>query len=372
MPELLSSELVRLRDDVVDLGNNVLSPALADSTLSSSERHRVIVESSKKLGLFGMTQPKEFGGSAASLLELTVVRDALGSMNLSHLSGIFGPGPGVLVGVEEPLKSNYLAPVLAGEKRGAFGFTEPDSAERATWAILEEGELTINGQKSYVTGGADADFVNTLVEIEGHGPAMVLIDTSFEGVVIKNTFGSVDGTHHAYIEFHDVVVPETHIIGKPGEGMPRALGQIGNTRLAFAADSVGLARWVIDFVEKHLAAPHRSGEPLSSREGVRMRYADMRIKAFAARSMVYRTARLGDTGENIVNEGIACKVFATEAIGDIVDWGIQLVGGIALRSGHPLEALYRRVRALRLAEGASDVLRLNLARGRFELDKGRL
>ena len=372
MPELLTSELARLRDDVMHLGSDVLLPMLADSSLDASDRHRAIVASSKNLGLFGMTQPKEFGGSSASLLELTVVRDTLGSMNLSHLPGIFGPGPGVLVGVEEPLKSNYLGPVLAGEKRGAFGFTEPDAAERATWATLENGELRVNGQKSYVTGGADADFINTLVEIEGHGPAMVLIDTSFDGVLIKNTFGSVDGTHHAYIEFHDVIVPETHIIGKPGEGMPRALGQIGNTRLAFAADSVGLSRWVIDFVEKHLAAPHRSGQPLSSREGVRMRYADMRIKAFAARSMVYRTARLGDAGENIVNEGIACKVFATEAIGDIVDWGIQLVGGIALRTGHPLEALYRRVRALRLAEGASDVLRLTLARGRFELDKGRL
>ena len=178
MPELLSTELVRLRDDVVDLGHNVLLPMLSDESLNSSERHRVIVQSSKNLGLFGMTQPKEFGGSSASLLELTMVRDTLGSMNLSHLSGIFGPGPGVLAGVDEPLKSHYLAPVLAGEKRGAFGFTEPDSADRATWATLEGGKLTVNGQKSYVTGGADADFVNTLVEIEGHGPAMVLIDTS--------------------------------------------------------------------------------------------------------------------------------------------------------------------------------------------------
>ena len=108
MPELLTSELARLRDDVVNLGNDVLLPMLADSSLGASDRHRAIVESSKNLGLFGMTQPKEFGGSAASLLELTVVRDTLGSMNLSHLPGIFGPGPGVLVGVQEPLKSCLL------------------------------------------------------------------------------------------------------------------------------------------------------------------------------------------------------------------------------------------------------------------------
>ena len=105
---------------------------------------------------------------------------------------------------------------------------------------------------------------------------------------------------------------------------------------------------------------------------MRLRYADLRIRAYAARSMVYRTARLGDAGENIVNEGIAAKVFATEAVGEIVDAAVQLVGGSALGSEHPLAALYQRVRALRLAEGASDVLRLNLARGRLDLGKGRI
>ena len=84
----------------------------------------------------------------------------------------------------------------------------------------------------------------------------------------------------------------------------------------------------------------------------------------------HRTARLADAGENIVNEGIACKVFASEAVGEIVDTSIQLVGGVALIEGHPLELLYRKVRSLRLAEGGSDVLRLNLARGKLELNKG--
>ena len=232
--------------------------------------------------------------------------------------------------------------------------------------------MIVNGRKSYVTGGANADFINTLVEIEGIGPSMVVIDRDTPGVVVQRTFGTLDGTHHAAIAFEDVQVPKAHIIGKPGGGLPRALRQIGDTRLAFAAEAAGLARWVIGFVTAHIQAPHRSGAPLSDREGVRLRYADMRIRAYAMRSMVYRTARLGDAGENIVNEGIAAKVFCTEGIGEIVDAGIQLVGGIALRDGHPLESLYRRVRSMRLAEGASDVLRLNLARGRLDLDKGRI
>ena len=75
----------------------------------------------------------------------------------------------------------------------------------------------------------------------------------------------------------------------------------------------------------------------------------MRIKAFAARSMLYRTVRLTESGAITINEGIMCKVFATEAITETVDAGIQLVGGEALVVGHPLESLYRPVRGWRRA-----------------------
>lgn len=75
---------------------------------------------------------------------------------------------------------------------------------------------------------------------------------------------------------------------------------------------------------------------------------------------------------NTVNETIATKVFCTETAGRVVDLGVQLVGGQALVQGHPLEKLYRQVRSLRLVEGASDLLRINLSKGRLELDKGRI
>ncbi len=157
-----------------------------------------------------------------------------------------------------------------------------------------------------------------------------------------------------------------------GEGMPRALGNIGNVRLSLAAQACGMAMWAVEFVTRHLLAPHRSGTPLGEREGVRLRYAEMRIDTFAARSVLYRTARLAESGEDVRNEGMATKVLASEAAGRTIDAAVQLVGGQALVHGHPLERLYRQVRALRLAEGANDLLRLNLARGGLEFNAGRL
>ena len=201
---------------------------------------------------------------------------------------------------------------------------------------------------------------------------MVVIDKHLDGVVMTHKFASLDGSHHAAFEFQDVRVPAAHIVGEAGQGLPRAMQQIGDTRLLLAAQASGYMLWMLELLTAHLQAPDKSGRPRGSKDVVRLRYADLRIKAFAARSMLYRTARLADRGENIVNEAMACKVFATESVDALVDTAIQLVGGGALVEGHPLERLYRRVRVWRLAEGASDVLRLNIGRGILDLGKGRI
>ncbi len=369
MPELLTTSQQTLIDTVRAFAREQLEPR---RDLDPRRARREVVEASRNAGLFAMSQPRAFGGSEASTLELTLVRDELAAVNAPHADAVFGPGPGVLADVGEPLRSRYLAPLLAGEKRGAFGFTEPDDAPAPTHAKADGEALQISGQKSYVTGGADADFINTLVQIENQGPALVVIDTDLPGVEITRRFSSIDGARHAAFRFENVRVPRSHVIGNPGEGMPRAMRQIGDTRLSIAARCVGTMRWVLAYLTDHLQQPDRSGKARGNKEGVRLRYADLQIRAFAARSMVYRTARLADAGENVVNEGMACKVFATETLGDVVDTAIQLVGGSALVEDHPLAILYREVRSLRLAEGGSDVLRLNLARGRLDLGKGRI
>ncbi|MFV2090011.1 MAG: acyl-CoA dehydrogenase family protein [Pseudomonadales bacterium] len=369
MPEMLRPSELELREKIRTFAADVLIP-LAGTEFSKARGE--VITASKDLGLFAMTQPRSFGGSEASAIEMTIVRDELAAVNAPFSALVFGPGPGVLAGAKEPLRSTHLEALLAGSKQGSFGFTEPDDAPHPTTAVREGDCWIVSGQKSYVTGGADADFINTLVQIPDKGPAILVIDTNAEGVELTRQFTSLDGSHHAAFRFNSVRVPEQHLIGKPGEGMPRALRQIGDTRLAFAASCVGTMRWVDGFLIDHLKQNDRSGQPRGNKEGVRLRYAEARIQCYAARSMVYRTARLADAGENIVNEGIACKVFATELVGDVVDSAIQLVGGAALVTDHPLERLYRHVRSLRLAEGGSDVLRLNLARGSLDLDKGRI
>jgi alkylation response protein AidB-like acyl-CoA dehydrogenase len=242
---------------------------------------------------------------------------------------------------------------------------------------LANDELTLNGQKSYVTGGDSADFLSILVNVEDPlgaklGTAMVVVDRGAQGVMLQDTFTSMEGGGHAAFRFEGVKVPSWQIIGNLGEGMPRALANIGNVRLMVAAEAMGMSLWALDHLNQHLLAPHRAGGSLGDKEGVRLRYAELRIQAFAGRSVLYRAARRADDPGNSVNEVIAAKVFCTEVASTIIDWAVQLVGGQALVVGHPLETLYRRVRSLRLVEGANDLLRLNLAKGNLELGKGDL
>ena len=376
MPDQLPEELVRTRESARKFLAEVILP-LEQSDDAPALIQDQLRKASQKAGFYYKTQPKEFGGNPASILELTMLRETWAAAN-SRLTGlIFGPGPGILHAARGELKEQYLDPVMRGDKKGAFAFTESEIARRPTWARIDGGHLIVNGQKSYVTGGATADFVSALVNVENAdgskaGTAMVVIDREATGVEITRQFSSMEGSGHVSMLFNDVRVPVSHVIGRIGEGMPRALGNIGNVRLMVSAQATGMCMWAIDFVEHHLLEPHRSGTPLGEREGVRMRYADMRIETYVARSALYRTAGLADTGENIVNETVATKVFCTEAAGRVIDGAVQLLGGQALVQGHPLEQMYRQVRSLRLTEGASDLLRINLAKGRLELGKGRL
>ena len=380
MPDFLTPELLALRADTERFVTEELVPLEAQLGPTDSvprDVARRVVDASRKQGLFGITQPEAFGGTQAGPLALTVVREALASAHLRVAAYVLGPGPGVLAAAEEPLRSSYLEPLMRGEKRMAFAFTEPDSAPRPTWATRLGNQLVVNGCKSYVTGGATADFVCAVVNVEASeqnpkGTAMLVIDREGPGVRIDREFESLDGSGHVSMVFEDAPVPVHNVVGSIGEGMPRALRNIDHVRLAVAAAAVGMARWALEFVAEQLRAPHRSGTPLGEREGVRLRYAEARMQAYGARSVLYRTARLAESDEDARNEGIAMKVFATEAAGKIVDTAVQLCGGQALVRGHPLERAYREIRTLRLAEGASDLLRINLARGYLEFGAGRI
>ncbi len=367
MPDFLTEEQNELRQRAESLAQQI-----SEIKLASSDPKQIRIQArdlSKKAGIFHLTQPTEYGGLDGTALELTIAREALANKNVGHLPGIFGQSPGLLAQASEEIQQKFLDPYLAGDLQSGFGFTEPSDAKRHTWAQLEGEELIVNGAKSYVTGGSSADFINTLVEVEDVGPAMILIETSRPGVELQKAFSSVDGSHHASFTFTNVHVPNSHLIGEAGTGMTRALEQVNSVRMAIAANCIGLNRFACDLVANHLASTDNRSH---TNDETRVKFGRMRTQAFAARSSVYRTAHLMEAGENCVNEIMASKILASETITELTDTAIQIVGGEALIESHPLASIFRRVRASRLAEGPTDTLHANISRGYLDLNLGRI
>jgi acyl-CoA dehydrogenase len=247
MPESISAELVLLRQRAERFATDVLLPNQADLAAGRADHSAIrdsVTRTAREAGFFAMTQPKSYGGSEAGLLALTVVRDTLSGYNTGLDAFVFGPGPGVLAGCWEPLQSLYLQPLLNGTKRAGFAFTEPDDAQHYTRAVPgADGVFVVSGRKSYVTRGGDADFLNTLVDIDGQGRALLVIDAHAPGVSIEQRFESLDGSHHAAFRFDAVRVPAERLIGRPGEGLPRggpcALGGRVYPRASAGAASLG-------------------------------------------------------------------------------------------------------------------------------------
>ncbi|MDH5738674.1 MAG: acyl-CoA/acyl-ACP dehydrogenase, partial [Gammaproteobacteria bacterium] len=242
MPENLPPTLIEVRAALQTFIESEVVPLekqYAGSGVPEEVRAR-IRELSKARGFYYKTQPEEYGGHPAGQLELVVLRECFAANNCHGWSMVFGPGPGILHAADGELKEHYLEPLLRGEKSGAFGFTEPGSAVRPTWAVRRGDRLTINGQKSYVTGGMEADFVSILLNVEDEkgvkeGAAMVVVDRDAPGVIVERAFQSMEGGGHVSLQFDNVEVPLSHVIGKIGEGMPRALGNIGNVRMMVAS-----------------------------------------------------------------------------------------------------------------------------------------
>ncbi|HJM89722.1 MAG TPA: acyl-CoA dehydrogenase family protein [Dehalococcoidia bacterium] len=379
MPEQLTQELTELRDRIeifVEADLRPLEEQLDAGTLDEATVRQRVIERSRDLGFFGMTQPSEVGGTEAGPLALTVARETLAAGNLRITRSVFGPGPGILARSEGLLRERYMEPLIRGEVRNAFAFTESSDGSARTSARRDGDDFIVNGRKSFVSGGSAADFYSVLVNVEEGdgpgGPAMLIVDHDAPGLTREDDFVSLDGGTHCAMNFDEMRVPQTHVIGEVGQGMPRAMGNIGRERLQIAAQASGTAMWVVEHTREHISKPHRSGTSLGEREQVRAVFGQMMLETYAIRSTLYRTARLADDDVDIMNEGAIAKVFAAEAAGRVVDAAIQLGGGEALIEGHPLERLYRVSRSWRLAGGSSDVLRFNIARGKLEFEAGRV
>ena len=338
-----------------------------------------VASRSEAAGLRRLAVPAPDGGLGAGPLSLAAAREALALSGNPLAQLVLGSGPGLMrLANNDRQRAALYEPILRGEKTTAFGFTEPQGAERtrAEPATLADGSpgFLVSGRKSFVTGGPQADWIIVMANVpptvgddgdeQAGGGALLVIDRDAPGVTMGAVNTTMDGTSHVPFKFEQTPVPADRLLGDVGQGLPRAMGSIRAMRMGVAAQAVGWSRWTCRYTLTKIEAPHRSGQPLAEREQIQAMFADMLTDTLASQSTLYRVAAQleADPDAEFTTEVAAAKMIATESLGRVVDRAIQLYGGLALARGNPLERLYRVARALRIAEGTTEILKLTIVR----------
>ena len=290
-----------------------------------------------------------------------------GNMETLHLFGT------------EDQKQEWLLPLLAGEIRSAFAMTEPDvassDATNITTSIRREGdEYVVSGKKWWISGTADPRCKIFIVmgktdpEASTHRQqSMVLVPRDAEGVEVKRhlpVFGYQDQHGHSEIEFHDVRVPVTNLLGEEGGGFAIAQARLGPGRIHHCMRLIGMAERAVDAMVHRANERVAFGGPLADQGVVREQIAESRMEIEQARLMVLKTAWMIDSAgsRGAASEIAAIKVICPRMACGVIDRAIQLHGGGGVSDDFPLASLYASARTLRLADGPDAVHLRTVAR----------
>jgi acyl-CoA dehydrogenase len=281
-----------------------------------------------------------------------------------------GAGPISLFG-NDAQRAAWLPKTRAGKAIAAFALTEPasgsDVANIATAAGRDGDGYVLDGEKTWISNGGIADvyvvFARTGEAPGGRGLSAFIVEGGNPGLRVAERIEVIAPHPLARLQFENCRVPADAMIGKPGEGFKIAMATLDVFRTTVGAAALGFARRALAETTRRAASRELFGAPMSELQMVQGHLADMAVEIDAAALLVYRAAWTKDNGAaRVSREAAMAKLYATEAAQRVIDAAVQLHGGDGVRTGHPVEMLYREIRALRIYEGASDVQKIIIAR----------
>ena len=282
-----------------------------------------------------------------------------------------GLGAGAITLFGSAEQKQMLARTRVGSAIAAFALTEPksgsDVAAMETTARRDGDGYVIDGEKTWISNGGIADFYCLFARTgEGAGSRGIsafVVAADTPGLEIIERQQVIAPHPLAHLRFDNMRVGAGAMIGAPGQGFKIAMQVLDVFRPSVGAAALGLARRALDETLLRTGARQLAGAPLNSLQMVQGHIADMALKIDAAALLIYRAAWARDTtGARITSEAAMAKLYATDRAQEIIDQAVQLHGGEGVRSGSPVERLYRDIRAMRIYEGASDVQRIIIAR----------
>ncbi len=337
----------------------------------ANDVHPEVLARLRESDLCQLVVPRAHGGRHDEVdpLAVCLAREVLMG-TCSHLDSLFAlQGIGsyaISRGGSAAQQAEWLPRVATGESLAALALTEPVAGSdlRSITTTVEErgGDLVVRGHKSFISNAGAADFYTTLVK-EPAGLSLVLVPATSEGVSVTPAPELIAPHVLGDVAFDDVVLPASARLGSPGKGLDLVLSTLAVFRVSVGGAAVGLAQAALEEATRHARTREQFGRPLARLGPVAGHLADAWADVAASRLLVYRAAELAreDPLAHLDHSSLA-KLSATEAACRVVDRCVQVMGRWGLVRDSKIERCYRQARPMRIYEGASEVLRLGIAR----------
>ena len=360
---------VALREEAEAVAASVAD--IAAEADAMSEIHPGIREALRASGLSALMVPAAFGGRSASVdpLAVCIVREVFMRAS-SHLDSMFAlQGIGsyaITVGGTDEQRAQWLPKVASLDTLAALALTEENAGSDlknvSTTLAEKDGSVVVRGAKSFISNAGAADFFVTLVSEEA-GLSLVLVPADTPGLTTTPSPELIAPHVLGEVEFDDVVLPPEARLGVPGKAMSLVLGTLAVFRVSVAGAACGLAAGALAEAARHARTREQFGRPLLKHGPVAQLLADSWNDVEMARLLTYQAAAAARSdAAGALNRSSMAKVAATEAASRVVDRCVQVMGRWGLVANSPIERYYRQARPMRIYEGASEVLKLGIAR----------
>jgi alkylation response protein AidB-like acyl-CoA dehydrogenase len=327
-------------------------------------------------GFLGMAVPERYGGAGAKDFRFNLV---IGEETQRAGVGGFGLGitlhndiclPYFLTYCNEEQRDRWLPGIASGELITALAMTEPgvgsDIASMSTRARRESDHYVVDGTKTFITNGINADLVIVAVKTGTGGHqnrhrdiSLLVIERGMEGFERGRNLEKI-GQHSqdtAELSFADVRVPVENLLDEEGEGFRYLVSNLPQERLSIAASAVAAAEaalgWTLEYVRERQAF----GQPIGSFQSTRFTLAEVRTETEIARAYIDRCAQALNAGELTPEDAAMAKWWCTDLQGRVVDRCLQLHGGYGYMTEYPIARAYADARVTRIYGGTNEIMK---------------
>lgn len=359
-----------VKEELMPLENEVLKNEREGRPSLSKEKMQELREKAKEFGFWGINTPEEYGGANLGQMMLAIVLMELSKTFVPFSFG--GSADNILYYGNEEQKKKYLIPTINGEKKSCFAMTEPnagsDTRNIKMTAVKDGNEWVLNGEKTFITGGNEADFVMAIAvtDKELHektgtqGVTCFIVDRDMgwksEYIDTMGEWGP------ASLIFDHVRVPEENILGELHKGYNLGLEWIGFARWVVGAQAVGMAERLLQMAIDYAKERETFGRPIADRQAIQWMIADSAVEIEAAKWLVLNATFTLDQGEDNRHLASIAKLYGANMGNRVVDRVLQIHGGMGYTRELPIERWYREARLWRIYDGTDEIQRMIISR----------